>query len=105
MPGARSVSIGFWVGVGSRDEPGSLAGASHFLEHLLFKGTADRSARDIAEAVDAVGGEMNAFTSREHTGYYTRLPAARPGLRPRPAGRRGRRAGVPRRPRSTPSAR
>ncbi|MGZ4695749.1 MAG: M16 family metallopeptidase, partial [Acidimicrobiales bacterium] len=75
VPGARSVSIGFWAGVGSRDESGSLAGASHFLEHLLFKGTADRSARDIAVAVDAVGGEMNAFTSREHTGYYTRLPA------------------------------
>ena len=75
VPGSRSVSIGFWAGVGSRDESGSLAGASHFLEHLLFKGTADRSARDIAVAVDAVGGEMNAFTSREHTGYYTRLPA------------------------------
>ena len=68
IPGSRSVSIGFWAGVGSRDESGPLAGASHFLEHLLFKGTADRSARDIAVAVDAVGGEMNAFTSREHTG-------------------------------------
>jgi predicted Zn-dependent peptidase len=75
VPGSRSVSIGFWAGIGSRDESGTLAGASHFLEHLLFKGTADRSARDIAVAVDAVGGEMNAFTSREHTGYYTRLPA------------------------------
>jgi predicted Zn-dependent peptidase len=75
VPGSRSVSIGFWAGIGSRDEPQPLAGASHFLEHLLFKGTADRSARDIAVAVDAVGGEMNAFTSREHTGYYTRLPA------------------------------
>ena len=80
VPGARSVSIGFWAGVGSRDESGSLAGASHFLEHLLFKGTADRSARDIAVAVDAVGGEMNAFTSREHTGYYTRLPARELGF-------------------------
>jgi len=76
MPGARSVSIGFWVGVGSRDEPDELAGASHFLEHLLFKGTPNRSAREISMAVDAVGGEMNAFTSREHTAYYTRLPAA-----------------------------
>ena len=62
MPEARSVSIGFWVGVGSRDEPDELAGASHFLEHLLFKGTDRRSAREIAVAVDAVGGEMNAFT-------------------------------------------
>jgi len=76
MPEARSVTIGFWAGVGSRDESLELAGASHFLEHLLFKGTAERSAREIAVAVDAVGGEMNAFTSREHTGYYTRLPVA-----------------------------
>ena len=76
MPEARSVTIGFWAGVGSRDESPELAGASHFLEHLLFKGTAERSAREIAVAVDAVGGEMNAFTAREHTGYYTRLPVA-----------------------------
>jgi predicted Zn-dependent peptidase len=75
MPEARSVTTGFWVAVGGRDEEPSLAGASHFLEHLIFKGTASRSARDIAESVDAVGGEMNAFTSREHTAYYTRLPA------------------------------
>jgi predicted Zn-dependent peptidase len=74
MPEARSVSLGVWVGIGSRDEPEELAGVSHFLEHLLFKGTADRSARSIAMAVDAVGGEMNAFTTREHTAYYTRLP-------------------------------
>jgi predicted Zn-dependent peptidase len=76
MPEARSVSIGFWAGVGSRDESDELAGASHFLEHLLFKGTDRRSAREIAVAVDAVGGEMNAFTTREHTAYYTRLPVA-----------------------------
>ena len=75
MPEARSVTTGFWVGVGSRDEPAELAGASHFLEHLLFKGTEERSARSIAMAVEAVGGEMNAFTTREHTAYYTRLPA------------------------------
>ncbi len=80
MPEARSVSLGVWVGVGGRDEPGELAGASHFLEHLLFKGTSTRSARQIAEDVDAVGGEMNAFTNREHTAYYTRLPAARSDL-------------------------
>jgi predicted Zn-dependent peptidase len=76
MPEARSVSLGFWVGVGSRDEPGELAGASHFLEHLLFKGTPTRSARSISMAVDAVGGEINAYTARENTAYYTRLPAS-----------------------------
>ena len=75
MADSRSVTLGFWAGIGSRDEPGELAGASHFLEHLLFKGTAQRGARQIAVAVDAVGGEMNAFTTREHTAYYTRLPA------------------------------
>jgi predicted Zn-dependent peptidase len=80
MPEARSVSLGVWVGVGGRDEPAELAGASHFLEHLLFKGTSSRSARQIAEAFDAVGGEMNAFTNREHTAYYARLPAAHVGL-------------------------
>jgi predicted Zn-dependent peptidase len=80
MPEARSVSLGVWVGVGGRDEPADLAGASHLLEHLLFKGTSTRSARQIAEDVDAVGGEMNAFTNREHTAYYTRLPADRVDL-------------------------
>ena len=77
MPEARSVTLGAWVRVGGRDEAPELAGASHFLEHLLFKGTEQRSARQIAEAVDAVGGEMNAFTAREHTAYYARLPHAR----------------------------
>jgi predicted Zn-dependent peptidase len=75
LPGARSVTTGFWVGVGARDEAPAEAGASHFLEHLLFKGTASRSAVQIAEIVDAVGGEMNAFTAQEHTAFYTRLPA------------------------------
>ncbi|MDQ6910488.1 MAG: insulinase family protein, partial [Actinomycetota bacterium] len=73
MPSSHSVAIGFWVDVGSRDEEPALAGASHFLEHLLFKGTEERSAHDIAEAVEAVGGEMNAFTTKEYTAYYTRL--------------------------------
>ena len=63
VPGARSVAYGAWVGVGSRDEPDALAGASHFLEHLLFKGTPTRSTNDIAEAIDAMGGDMNAFTA------------------------------------------
>ncbi len=75
MPEARSVSAGVWVGVGARDEPAELAGVSHFLEHLLFKGTESRSARQIADAIDRVGGEMNAFTAKEYTAYYTRLPA------------------------------
>jgi len=70
MPGVRSASIGIWVPVGSRDETPTLAGTSHFLEHLLFKGTARRSALDIAKAMDAVGGEFNAFTEKEHTCYY-----------------------------------
>jgi predicted Zn-dependent peptidase len=76
LPEARSVTVGFWVRVGSRDEPASLAGASHFLEHLLFKGTPTRSARSIAVAVDAVGGEMNAYTTREYTVFHLRLPAS-----------------------------
>src|SRR5918997_1568122 len=75
MPDARSVSLGVWVGVGGRDEPEALSGASHFLEHLLFKGTATRSARQIAEQVDATGGDMNAYTSREHTAFYARVPS------------------------------
>jgi len=73
MPELRSVAIGFWAGTGSRDEPDPLAGASHFLEHLLFKGTAQRSAQEIAEVVEAVGGEMNAFTTKEYTAYYVRI--------------------------------
>jgi len=75
MPDVLSVSLGFWVGTGSVDEPEHLAGASHFLEHLLFKGTAKRSAREIAEVVDALGGDINAFTTKEHTAFYVRLLA------------------------------
>ena len=70
MPGVRTASVGVWVPVGSRDETPALAGASHFLEHLLFKGTPTRSALDIAMALDAVGGECNAFTEKEHTCFY-----------------------------------
>src|SRR5688572_11067612 len=72
MPDVRSVTAGFWVGTGSRDEPSEAAGASHFLEHLLFKGTPSRSARSIAEAIDAVGGDMNAFTTKEYTAFHVR---------------------------------
>jgi predicted Zn-dependent peptidase len=72
MSGQRSVSVGAWVGVGSRDEPAELAGATHFLEHLLFKGTPSRSALEIAQAFDAVGGDINAFTTREFTCFHAR---------------------------------
>ena len=74
VPGARSVAIGVWVAVGSRDEPAELSGVSHFLEHLLFKGTSTRSATDISRVVDRVGGDINAFTSKEYTAYYCRMP-------------------------------
>jgi predicted Zn-dependent peptidase len=73
MPGVRSVALGFWVLAGSRDEPPPISGSSHFLEHLLFKGTRQRSARDIAEAFDAVGGDVNAFTAKEYTCFYARV--------------------------------
>jgi predicted Zn-dependent peptidase len=73
MPQVRSVSFGVWAAVGSRDETPSLAGTSHYLEHLLFKGTKRRSALDISASIDAVGGEMNAFTSKEYTCYYARV--------------------------------
>ncbi|HEX4018875.1 MAG TPA: insulinase family protein, partial [Frankiaceae bacterium] len=73
VPGVRSAAIGVWVGVGSRDEAPGEAGASHYLEHLLFKGTSERSALDISASLEAVGGELNAFTSREHTCYYARV--------------------------------
>ena len=75
VPGARSASVGVWVGVGSVDETPRLAGASHYLEHLLFKGTKYRTGYEIADAVDAVGGELNAFTSHEYTCYYARILA------------------------------
>ena len=73
VPGVRSVTLGCWVGVGSRDEAEGFHGATHFLEHLLFKGTRRRSALDIAVAFDAVGGEANAVTGKEHTCYYARV--------------------------------
>ncbi|AJT42783.1 M16 family metallopeptidase [Psychromicrobium lacuslunae] len=73
MPGQRSATIGFWVGVGSRDEAENQHGSTHFLEHLLFKGTTARSALDIASAFDEVGGESNAATAKESTCYYARV--------------------------------
>jgi predicted Zn-dependent peptidase len=73
MPEVRSVALGYWVVVGSRDEPAPLQGSSHFLEHLLFKGTTNRTARDIAEIFDCCGGEANAFSEKEYTCYYGRV--------------------------------
>ncbi len=74
MDSVRSVTMGCWVGVGSRDEADDHAGSSHFLEHLLFKGSDKWSTRDISIAIDGVGGDMNAFTSREYTAYSFRVP-------------------------------
>ena len=73
MPSVRSAAIGIWVNVGSRDEVASQTGSAHYLEHLLFKGTKNRTALDISSTIDAVGGEMNAFTSKEVTCFYTRV--------------------------------
>lgn len=73
VPSVRSASVGVWVNVGSRDEGPTVAGAAHFLEHLLFKATSTRTAVEIAQAVDAVGGELNAFTAKEHTCYYAHV--------------------------------
>ena len=113
-PAVRSASVGVWVGVGSRDEGPSVAGAAHFLEHLLFKGTPTRTAVEIAQAVDAVGGELNAFTAKEHTCYYAHVldtdlraggrPGRRRGAR-RPLRGRRRRARTRRRARGDRDAR
>src|SRR6516164_2505444 len=73
LPSVRSVALGIWVGVGSRDEDVPHAGATHYLEHLLFKGTRKRTALEISSVMDAVGGEMNAFTAKEYTCYYARV--------------------------------
>ena len=73
MAGTRSASIGVWVNVGSRDESPTLHGCSHFLEHLLFKGTPERTAMEISVALDAVGGEFNAFTTKEYTVFHARV--------------------------------
>ena len=72
MPEMKSVSVGIWIGVGGRHEPEELCGISHFLEHLLFKGTAKRSGRDITEEVEGLGGFVNAFTTEDHTCLYAK---------------------------------
>jgi predicted Zn-dependent peptidase len=74
VPSVRSISLGFWVGTGSRDETEARAGVSHFIEHLLFKGSQRHSAQEIAEIFDTLGGELNAATARETTVIYARVP-------------------------------
>ncbi|ALX47479.1 M16 family metallopeptidase [Lentibacillus amyloliquefaciens] len=73
IPAVRSVTIGVWVKTGSRNETGEINGISHFIEHMLFKGTSTRSPQDIAEAFDAIGGQVNAFTSKEYTCFYAKV--------------------------------
>jgi predicted Zn-dependent peptidase len=73
MDGVRSVALGIWFAVGSRDESPAEAGMSHFMEHMMFKGTPTRTAAEISEAFDQLGGELNAFTSKEYTCYYARV--------------------------------
>jgi predicted Zn-dependent peptidase len=73
MPGSRSATLGIWVENGSRHETRSTSGISHFIEHLLFKGTERRSAAQIAEEMDSVGGVLNAFTGKEYTCYYAKV--------------------------------
>ena len=77
VPGVRSVALGFWIGSGSRDESDARAGVSHFIEHLLFKGSTRYTAQEIAEIFDGLGGELNAATSRETTVVYARVPDER----------------------------
>src|SRR5438094_4385160 len=74
VPSVRSVALGFWIGTGSRDERPDRAGVSHFIEHLLFKGSSRYTAQRIAETFDEMGSELNAATSREHTVVYARVP-------------------------------
>jgi len=73
MPHVRSVSVGVWLARGSRHEPVELSGIAHFVEHMLFKGTSTRSAEDIAQTIDSIGGQMDAFTSKEYAGYYLKV--------------------------------
>ena len=80
MPHLRSVSVGIWAGAGGRHESARLSGISHFLEHMLFKGTRRRTAKEISEAIEGVGGYLNAFTTEDHTCYYAHVGADRLGL-------------------------
>ena len=73
IPTVRSVAIGVWIGTGSRNETSDNNGISHFLEHMFFKGTKTKNAREIAESFDSIGGQVNAFTSKEYTCYYAKV--------------------------------
>src|SRR5512135_1889140 len=73
MPHVRSISIGVWLTRGSRHEPGEHGGIAHFVEHMLFKGTTSRSAEDIAQAIDSIGGQLDAFTAKEYASYYIKV--------------------------------
>lgn len=73
FPAVRSISLGIWIDVGSRHEPDKLSGVSHFIEHMVFKGTKRRSARELASSLESIGGSLNAFTTREHTCYTARV--------------------------------
>src|SRR5438045_1122571 len=73
MPHVRSVSIGVWLARGSRREPHEQSGIAHFVEHMLFKGTGTRSAEDIAQTIDSIGGQMDAFTAKEYASYYIKV--------------------------------
>src|SRR5690349_20402487 len=73
MPHVRSVSIGVWLARGSRHEPQEQSGIAHFVEHMLFKGTATRTAEDIAQTIDSIGGQMDAFTAKEYASYYIKV--------------------------------
>src|SRR5580765_2816060 len=73
MPHVRSIAVGVWLTRGSRHEADAQSGVAHFVEHMLFKGTTSRSAKDIAETIDGIGGQLDAFTSKEYAGYYIKV--------------------------------
>ena len=73
MPDVRSVSFGAWLTRGSRHESAPQSGIAHFVEHMLFKGTARRTAQDIAQEIDSLGGQLDAFTAKEHASYYVKV--------------------------------
>src|ERR1041385_7844919 len=73
MPHVRSVTVGVWLTRGSRHESDAESGVAHFIEHMLFKGTTSRSARDIAQTIDSIGGQLDAFTAKEYVGYYIKV--------------------------------
>src|SRR3954471_4433641 len=77
IPHMLSVSVGIWVGIGGRYEPAALCGVSHFIEHMLFKGTERRTAREISQDVEGIGGYLNAFTTEESTCFYAKAASER----------------------------